>query len=98
MDYAEMYGKKDLNFWKAVLFTDENEFKIFGGEKHRKILRKKNQELAELVIVQGCFAASGVGELEFIKTTINEYTKQLVESILNRINSVKNAKGAQTKY
>lgn len=83
LDYVKMYETKDYNFWKTVLFTDESKFEIFGGEKHSKIWRKKNKEFYEQniqcsvkhgggsVMVWGCFAASGVGELDFIETTMN---------------------------
>lgn len=35
-----MYGNKDFNFWKTILFTDESKFEISGGEKHKKFWRK----------------------------------------------------------
>lgn len=61
----------------------------------KKIWRKKNEELAEQniqctvkhgggsVMVWGCFSASGVGELDFIDTTMNaQYYVKLLEKNL----------------
>uniref|UniRef100_A0A034WTK7 Transposable element Tcb2 transposase n=1 Tax=Bactrocera dorsalis TaxID=27457 RepID=A0A034WTK7_BACDO len=83
LDYARKYQYEDFSFWSNVLFTDESKFEISGGEKPRKIWRKPNAEFHDQniqqtvkhgggsVMVWGCFSAAGVGELDFIETTMN---------------------------
>lgn len=84
LDYAKKYKDKDITFWKNVVFSDESKFEIFGKKKLVKIWRSKNQELAEKnmiatvkhgggsVMVWGCMAVSGVGNLVFIESTMNK--------------------------
>lgn len=84
LDYAKKYKDKDITFWKNVVFSDESKFEIFGKKKLVKIWRSKNQELAEnnmvatvkhgggSVMVWGCMAVSGVGNLVFIESTMNK--------------------------
>lgn len=72
-----------MNYWKSVIFTDESKFNIFGCDGRTKVWRKPNEELKKRnlratvkyggghVMVWGCFAASGVGNLEFIESKMN---------------------------
>lgn len=83
--YSKTYKNRDFSFWKNVLFTNESKFEIFGGHTNKRIWRTKNTEFQEKniaatvkhgggsVMVWGCMAASGVGNLEFIESTMNKY-------------------------
>lgn len=82
--FAKKYKNMDSSFWDNVLFSDESKFEIFGKKKPVKIWRSKNQEYEEKniistvkhgggsVMVWGCMAASGVGNLVFIESTMNK--------------------------
>ena len=84
MDFAKQYEKRPVSYWESVLFTDESKFEIFGKKKQSRIWRTKNTEFAEKnlcktvkhgggsVMVWGCMAASGVGNLVFIENTMNK--------------------------
>lgn len=78
------YENKDENFWKAVIFSDESKFNIFGSDGRQKVWRKVNTELAPSnmsatvkhggggVMVWGCMAASGVGNLVIIEQIMDK--------------------------
>lgn len=83
LEYAKKHKNEDNSFWEKCLFTDECKIEIFGRKKSQKIWRGKNKEYDEnnvtktvkhgggSVMVWGCMAASGVGNLVFIDSTIN---------------------------
>lgn len=95
LDFANKYKNKDISFWNNIIFSDESKFEIFGKRKPAKIWRTKNSEFAEQnlvstvkhgggsVMVWGCMAAGGVGNLVFIETTMNkmEYLNILKENL-----------------
>ena len=82
LDFALKYVNMPENFWNDVIFTDESKFNLFGSDGKQKVWRKKNTALHQKnltktikhsggnVMVWECFAASGVGNLEFIDGTM----------------------------
>lgn len=78
IDFANEYLNKNMNFWKKVIFSDESKFNIFHCDGRISVWRRPNTELNKEnllptvkhggggVMVWGCMAASGVGELVFI--------------------------------
>lgn len=84
IDYAKKYENENISFWNSVLFSDESKFEVFGQKKPVKVWRTKSNEYAEQnlittvkhgggsVMVWGCMAASGVGNLIFIENTMNK--------------------------
>ncbi|GBL78501.1 Transposable element Tcb1 transposase [Araneus ventricosus] len=67
--------------WKKVLWTDESIFEVSYGNIGRKVIRKKDEandpfcykrviHKASSVMVWGCLAANGVGNLHFCTGTI----------------------------
>lgn len=84
LHFARKYENNNISFWNNVLFTDESKFEIFGKRGPVKIWRSKNKEFSEQnvvstvkhgggsVMVWGCMAASGVGKLVFIESTMNK--------------------------
>lgn len=97
--FANKYKSKDISFWKNVLFSDESKFEIFGKKKPSKIWRGKTEAFLEKnvittikhgggsVMVWGCMAASGVGNLVFIENTMNktDYLNILRENLSSSI-------------
>lgn len=78
IEFAKNFGNKPKEFWNNVLFSDESKFNLFRSDGRILVWRKPNTELEEKnlvstvkhggggVMVWGCMAASGVGELVFI--------------------------------
>ncbi|CAK9820145.1 Transposable element Tc1 transposase [Anthophora quadrimaculata] len=93
--FAKEYVNKSNSFWQKVIFSDESRFNIFGCDGTGKVWRKPNKEL-ELknlrptvkhgggsVMVWGCMAASGVGNLVFIDGLMDKYKyKSILEQNL----------------
>lgn len=84
LDFGKKYENHDKSFWETILFTDESKFEIFASSRRGKIWRSKNSAFEEKnvtgtvkhgggsVMVWGCMAASGVGNLVFIENTMNK--------------------------
>lgn len=84
LNFAKKYQNEPNSFWNNVVFTDESKFEIFGKKTPTKIWRCKNSAFAQQnvistvkhgggsVMVWGCMAASGVGNLVFIESTMNK--------------------------
>jgi len=85
IDFAKNHLNKDILFWKKVLFTDESKFNIFGCDGKGKVWRKVGTQLeikntvptvkhgGGSVLVWGCMAASGVGNLVFIDQIMDRW-------------------------
>lgn len=85
LEFAKQYINHGPEFWKHVIFSDESKFNIFGSDGKQIVWRKPNTELDKKnlqyivkrgggnVMVWGCMAAGGVGNLEFIDTTLDKY-------------------------
>lgn len=85
LNFAKMHLNKDINFWQKVLFSDESKFNIFGSDGRTMVWRKPNQEYniknitptvkhgGGSVMVWGCMAANGVGNLVFIESTMDRF-------------------------
>lgn len=87
LEYAEKYKNvhvSDPTFWERVIFTDECKFMVFGGDGRAKVWRKPNTEFLPQnvnatvkhgggsLMVWGCMAANGVGNLRFMEGTMNK--------------------------
>lgn len=84
MEFANEFIGKDNDFWCQVLFSDESKFNIYRSNGRILVWRKPNTELEPKhlqgtakhggggVMVWGCMAASGVGELEFIEGNMDK--------------------------
>ncbi|GFT90942.1 transposable element Tcb1 transposase [Trichonephila clavipes] len=78
LEFAKAHQLKTDNFWKKVIFSDESKFNIFGSDGRRTVWRKPNTALdpknlhptvkhgGGSVMVWGCMASNGVGNLIFI--------------------------------
>ena len=83
--FAKEYATKDISFWRTVLFSDESKFNIFGNDGKQIVWRKPNTALNKEnltptvkhgggnVMIWGCMAASGVGNLVFIESIMDQY-------------------------
>ena len=75
--FAKMHKNNDEPFWNTVLFSDESKFNIFGYDGRVEVWRKPNTEMdvknltptikhdGGHVMVSGCMAAPGTGNLVF---------------------------------
>jgi transposase len=78
LSFAKEYQKHSIIFWDKVLFSDESKFNVYRSDGRVMVWRKPGTELQKKhiqatvkhggssVMVWGCMAASGVGELVFI--------------------------------
>ena len=85
MTFAKTYINKDNSFWDKVIFSDESKFNIFGSDGQNYEWRKPNTKLeiphlretvkhgCGSVMVWGCVAASGTGNLIFIDGILDKY-------------------------
>lgn len=83
--FANEYVNKPPDFWKRIIFSDESKFCIFGIKGRKIVWRKQGtaydkQNLSPTVkhggggvMVWGCMASGGVGEMEFIESTMDKY-------------------------
>ncbi|GFS82309.1 transposable element Tcb1 transposase [Trichonephila clavipes] len=92
LEFAKTHQLKTDNFWKKVIFSDESKYNIFGSDGRRTVWRKPNTTLdpknlrptvkqgGGSVMVWGCMASNGVGNLVFIDGIIDH---KLYIDILN---------------
>ncbi|GFW52867.1 transposable element Tc1 transposase [Trichonephila clavipes] len=78
LEFAKTHQLKTNNFWKKVIFSDESKFNIFGSDDRCTVWRKPNTALnpknlrptvrhgGGSVMVWGCMASNGAGNLVFI--------------------------------
>lgn len=84
MDFANKFISKPPEFWEQVLFSDESKFCIFGIKGRKLVWRKNGTALDKQnlfptvkhggggVMVWGCMAANGVGNLVFIDSIMDQ--------------------------
>lgn len=94
-EFANKYKSMPVSYWKQVLWTDESKFELFGRKRRAKVWRKSNESLKEgftqstvkhgggSIMVWGCFAWSGVGNLAKIDgiMTADSYIDILNENL-----------------
>lgn len=84
LKFAKEFVNEEINFWKKVLFSDESKYTIFDqtrklvwrkkGEKYlTKNLKATVKHGGKGVLVWGCMAASGTGNLHFIRQIMTKY-------------------------
>lgn len=84
MDFARAHMDKSISFWNSVLFSNESKFNIFGSDHERVTVWRKPYTQMETknlyptvkhgnVLVWECMSAVGVGKLQFIEGTIDQY-------------------------
>lgn len=83
--FARDHVDKPQSFWNNVLFSDESKFCIFGMNGRGIVWRKPATEWNKEnlfptvkhggggVMVWGCMASNGVGNLEFIESTMDKF-------------------------
>lgn len=79
LDFATKYVNEPLDFWKKIIFSDESKFEVFKPANILTIWRKNKTALDKRnilktvkggggnVMVWGCMAYSGVGNLEVLE-------------------------------
>lgn len=85
LQFANQYVTKDPDFWNRVIFSDESKFNLFHHDGRILVWRRRNAKLEPAnmtctvkyggggIMVWGCMAASGVGNLVFIDGTMDQY-------------------------
>lgn len=99
LKFATENVSRSQNDWNDVMFSDESKFEIFASRRKTKIWRKSNESLNPInlvptvkhgggnVMVWGCMAASGVGNLVFIESTMRkeDYLKILQQNLKSSV-------------
>ncbi|KAJ4442537.1 hypothetical protein ANN_04124 [Periplaneta americana] len=79
LQFAKEYENKGEDWLEKALFSDESIFNVFGSDGRQMVWRKPKEEMKTKnlratvkhgrgnVMIWGCMAASGVGELVFIE-------------------------------
>lgn len=103
LTFARENVDKDQDFWNNVLWTDESKIELFGHQSRGHVWRKPNTAFQEKnliptvkhgggsVMVWGCFAAAGPGQLTIIESTMNStvYQKVLEEHVRPSVRKLK---------
>lgn len=83
--FANDYLPKENEFWDKVLFSDESKYNIFKCDGRVRVWRRPNTEFDPSnvqqtvkhggggVLVWGCMASAGVGELVFIDSIMDKH-------------------------
>lgn len=78
LEFAKKYKGVEPEFWKKVIWSDESKFNLFGPDGHGRVWRKPKEALNPKntiktvkhggggIMVWGCMAASGVGNMVII--------------------------------
>lgn len=78
LKFVKTHIKKDSAFWNSIIWSDESKFELFGTKKRQRVWRKRGEGLLDCnlrktvkhgggsIMVWGCFAANGVGELVLV--------------------------------
>ncbi|GFW10091.1 transposable element Tcb1 transposase [Trichonephila clavipes] len=97
LEFAMKYKNEPMDFWERLFFSDESKFEIFSPSSIRKIWRKNKTALEPKnvlptlkhgggnVMVWGCVAHNGAGNLAFIDNKMNAlaYIDVLRQSLLD---------------
>lgn len=85
LEFANRYYSHGPEFWNNVIFADESKFNVFGSDGKVRVWRKKNEELnlknlqasvkhgGGSVMVWGCMAANGVGNIYVIDGNMDKF-------------------------
>lgn len=95
LKFAKMYVDMPIDFWKKVVWSDESKFELFNRKTRLRVWRKSGEEYQERhlqqtvkygggsIMIWGCFAWSGVGNLVKIDGTLtaDKYIDILSENL-----------------
>ena len=95
LKFAENHADKPISFWKKILWSDESKFELFGTKNRARVWIKPGEEILQnnvqktvkhgggSIMVWGCVAWSGVGEMLQIDGTMtaDKYIDILVENL-----------------
>ena len=85
LQFAREHVDIEKSRWNNVIFADESKFNVFESDGQQYVWRKKPEELRKKnllptvihgggnVMVWGCMAAGGVGELVFIDIKMDQH-------------------------
>lgn len=85
LQFAKQHINKPKEFWENVIFSDESKYNVWGPDGYKRVWRKAGEALKKEnlvptvkgkggnVMVWGCMAASGVGNLVLIEGIMDKY-------------------------
>lgn len=84
-NWAKKYSNWTPRDWQRVIFSDESKFNLFGSDGIQYVRRRKGERVKENCLLRnvkhpggqmiwGCFSYHGLGELAFVKGTVNSET------------------------
>ncbi|CAF3569100.1 unnamed protein product, partial [Rotaria sp. Silwood2] len=93
--WARKHQMKNKEFWHSILWSDESKFNLFGSDGRQIVWRQPQESMKReclkptvkygggSVMVWGCMAANGVGNLVLIDGTMykEQYEKIFVENV-----------------
>lgn len=103
LQYAQNHLSKPQKFWDTVLWTDETKLELFGTMDHRYVWRKKSTAYNEKntlptvkhgggsVMLWGCFASTGTGNLQRINGIMDstKYQEILEKNVMPSVKKLK---------
>ena len=98
LTFVEKYEINSDVFWAKVTWSDETKIELFGRNTSNHVWRKKETAYqpnntipmvkfaCSTVLLWGCFASNGVGEMEIIEGKMNalKYQNILFRNLLRR--------------
>ncbi|KAI4898095.1 hypothetical protein NFI96_001758 [Prochilodus magdalenae] len=99
--YAKAHLDKPASFWNKVLWTDETKIELFGHNNGRYAWRKKNTALQEKhllptvkfgagsIMLWGCVASTGTGNLVEGRMDSNQYQQILETNVQESVTKLK---------
>lgn len=94
LEWAKNHAGWSLQQWRTVIFSDESKFNLFGSDGIQYVRRKSGERLSDQCLkktvkhpagqmIWGCFSYHGIGEMAFIKGTVNaEVYKKILKDHL----------------
>ena len=103
LQFAKSHVDKPAAYWEKVLWSDETKIELFGQNEQRYVWRKPNTAFQEKnlvptvkhgggsIMVWGCFASSGTGNLAHVKGIMNSagYQEILASNVAPSVKSLK---------
>uniref|UniRef100_A0A8C5MKH6 Transposase n=1 Tax=Leptobrachium leishanense TaxID=445787 RepID=A0A8C5MKH6_9ANUR len=103
LQYAKSHVDKPQKFWDSVLWTDETKLELFGPMDQRYVWRRKKKAYEEKntlptvkhgggsIMLWGCFASAGTGNLQRVQGTMNslQYQEILDDNVMQSVTNLR---------
>lgn len=82
LEFAKKYVKMPITFWNRIIWSDESKFELINSKRRIRVYKRRGEGLnpsttqptvkhSKSVMVWGCVAGSGVGNLTEVSTKMN---------------------------